>query len=107
MAGRLVFTAVSLMLAFAAMAPAAQATDCVPATVTAAAEADSWIDQNSDFANKGADAVLDVSGTSRALVRFTLPRGIPPGCVVDSRTRRPRVRGSRSRGSRSGGPRGW
>jgi len=68
----------------AGFAPAARAAECQAVTVTAAVEADSWIDQNSVFANKGSDAVLDVGGTSRALVRFALPSRVPEGCAVES-----------------------
>src|SRR5918999_2962040 len=62
----------------------ASAADCEAATVIAPVEADAWVDLNSPLANKGSDAVLDVSGDARALVRFQLPREVPASCVVES-----------------------
>jgi large repetitive protein len=82
--GRALVVVLMFVLGLAAFAPDARAAECRAVTVTAAVEADSWIDQNSVFANKGADAVLDVGGTSRALVRFALPSRVPEGCAVES-----------------------
>src|SRR5918992_1812828 len=62
----------------------ASAADCEAATVVAPVEADAWVDLNSPLAAKGTDAVLDVSGDARALVRFQLPSEVPAGCVVES-----------------------
>jgi hypothetical protein len=61
-------------------------------SVTASANADSWIEQSSPSSNKGTDSILKVmskSGNSnlRALVRFTLPT-MPAGCVIDTATLR-------------------
>ncbi|HEV3375765.1 MAG TPA: right-handed parallel beta-helix repeat-containing protein, partial [Thermoleophilaceae bacterium] len=58
--------------------------ECQEATVVAPVEADAWVDLNSPLANKGTDALLDVSGDARALVRFRLPSEVPAGCVVES-----------------------
>src|SRR5918992_1109714 len=58
--------------------------DCQQTTVVAPVVADSWVDLNSTLANKGSDAVLDVSGDARALVRFELPPSVPEGCVIES-----------------------
>jgi parallel beta-helix repeat protein len=57
-----------------------------PGTAVIAADADSWIDQNSVNSNFGADSVLKVRSKSpdsnvRALVRFRLP-AMPVGCQV-------------------------
>ena len=57
-------------------------------TVKVAAQADSWIDQNSSSKNAGTDSILKVRSQSgsnnfRSLVRFALPAG-PPGCGVAS-----------------------
>ena len=69
---------------------------CVETTVTALAEADSWVDENSPFATKGGDAILNIdggslnvdtgvaSGRARALIRFQLPQAIPEGCVLSA-----------------------
>jgi hypothetical protein len=64
-----------------------------PSTTTALAAADAWIDQNSPTNNKGTDSILKVQSKGpadnfRALVRFTLPTGVPQGCVVESATLR-------------------
>jgi hypothetical protein len=61
------------------------------APVTIFADADAWIDQNSMATNKGTDSILKVeskapSDNFRALVRFSLPAGLPEGCVVQSAT---------------------
>jgi parallel beta-helix repeat protein len=65
------------------------AADCQESTITTVAEADSWIDEGSALTNKGSDAILNVEynppdNSLRALVRFPLPSGAPPGCVVES-----------------------
>jgi hypothetical protein len=62
-----------------------------PATVTSAADADSWVLQDSATSNYGDDSVLKVDSkagaNARALVRFALP-AIPAGCqVTDARLR--------------------
>src|SRR5918992_5160684 len=62
----------------------AAAAECQAATVVAPVEADAWVDLNSTLATKGSDAVLDVSGDARALLRFSLPGEVPAGCVVES-----------------------
>src|ERR687896_1486672 len=64
--------------------PGPPAGECQEATVVAPVEADAWVDLNSPLANKGTDALLDVSGDARALVRFRLPSAVPAGCVVES-----------------------
>jgi parallel beta-helix repeat protein len=84
-----VITVIALLLGFALLAPAVHAQEpgseeCVEATVVAPVEADAWIDFNSQLANKGSDAVLEVGGDARALVRFRLPGHVPPGCVLES-----------------------
>jgi len=61
-------------------------------TLTAAAAADAWIDENSPTNNKGSDSILKVqskgpSDNFRALVRFTLP-AVPEGCTIQSATLR-------------------
>jgi parallel beta-helix repeat protein len=66
---------------------------CTSTTVTVGANADSWIDQNSPTNNKGSDSILKVQSKSprdnfRALVRFSMPATVPPGCVVQSATLR-------------------
>jgi large repetitive protein len=70
--------------------------DCESADVIAPVVADTWLDENSPFAPKGTDSVLDVdagslnvdtgeaSGRSRALLRFAMPAAVPEGCVVAS-----------------------
>src|SRR5918992_2302376 len=83
------FAALTLVVGATAVlsAPAAHGqtpADCQEATVVSPVVADSWIDLNSASANKGSDAVLDVSGDTRALVRFQLPATVPDGCVVES-----------------------
>jgi CSLREA domain-containing protein len=60
--------------------------------ITASANADAWIDQNSSTSNKGIDSILKVQGKSsnnnmRALVRFALPT-TPAGCVLQAATLR-------------------
>jgi hypothetical protein len=64
---------------------------CTPSTVTVAANADAWIDQNSSSNNFGSDSILKVQAKDgnnfRALVRFALPN-VPSGCVVQSATLR-------------------
>jgi hypothetical protein len=64
---------------------------CVPATVVAGADADSWILQDSSRQNYGTDSVLKVdsknNANARALVRFALP-AIPEGCQIQSATLR-------------------
>ena len=45
------------------------------ATVVAPVVADTWVDLNSPLANKGTDAVLDVSGDARALAHARAGRG--------------------------------
>jgi PPIC-type PPIASE domain len=65
---------------------------CAP-TLTLTATADAWIDQNSPAANKGTDSILKVQSKGpadnfRALVRFTLPTNLPPGCTLSSATLR-------------------
>jgi hypothetical protein len=62
--------------------------DCRMGTIVAPVEADAWMDEGIS-ANKGSDAILSVrtdpsGGKSRALVRFALPREVPPSCVVES-----------------------
>jgi hypothetical protein len=83
MAGRIFVTVLCLALAFVLLTSAARASECAEATVVAPAAADSWVDANSPLVNKGSDTLLEVSGTSRALVRFTLPGAVPPGCVIE------------------------
>jgi hypothetical protein len=66
--------------------------DC-GAPVTVFAEADSWLDQNSDTNNFGSDSILKVQSKGpgdnfRALIRFALPDSIPQGCAVQSATLR-------------------
>ena len=98
--GRSVLTAggigLAIVTALAGISGSAFAVDCASANVTAAVVADAWIDEDSPFATKGTDSVLDVdggslnidtgavSGRARALVRFAMPSGIPAGCVVES-----------------------
>ncbi|MFC7359488.1 right-handed parallel beta-helix repeat-containing protein, partial [Nocardioides astragali] len=93
-------TAAGGLAAAAAAAPATAVELSEPAcqeqTVRSTADADSWIDENSPFAGKGGDSILNVdggsanvdtavvSGRARALVRFPLPAAVPPGCVVAS-----------------------
>jgi hypothetical protein len=65
---------------------------CQEASGTAAAEADTWIDEHSPVDNQGADSTLKVQSKApsenlRALVRFALPSA-PSGCVVESATLR-------------------
>jgi hypothetical protein len=60
--------------------------------ITAFADADSWIDQNSASNNFGTDAILKVrsqapSDNFRALIRFALPTP-PAGCIFQSATLR-------------------
>ena len=78
------------------LAADSSSSSCQEETVTSVATADTWLDENSPFAAKGSDSVLNVdagsvnvdtglaSGRARALVRFTLPSAVPPGCVVES-----------------------
>jgi hypothetical protein len=66
---------------------------CQEANATAAAEADSWIDEHSPLDNKGDDSVLKIQSKApsenfRGLVRFALPSDAPAGCVVESATLR-------------------
>jgi hypothetical protein len=61
-------------------------------SITAFADADSWIDQNSASNNFGTDAILKVrsqapSDNFRTLIRFALPTP-PAGCVLQSATLR-------------------
>jgi large repetitive protein len=76
---------------------ASSAGDCQESTITAVAQADSWVDENSPSANKGGDAILSVQagspldpestssrGRAHALLGFALPSEVPPGCVVES-----------------------
>jgi large repetitive protein len=63
-----------------------------PGTVTASANADSWIDQGSPSNNFGSDQIVKVkretgSKAMRTLVRFTLP-AVPAGCSVTAATLR-------------------
>jgi Bacterial Ig-like domain len=62
-----------------------------PSTVTAAANADSWVLQDSASNNYGNDSVVKVDtkagSNARALFRFTLP-AIPSGCRITSATLR-------------------
>src|SRR5262245_48888280 len=74
---------IAFMATFTSAARGATAA-CTPATIVAPIEADAWLDANSPTANKGSDAVLSVDGTTRAVVRFQLPAGIPEGCVIES-----------------------
>jgi hypothetical protein len=62
---------------------------CQEANATAAADADSWIDEHSPLDNNGDDSVLKIQSKApsenfRGLVRFGLPSDAPPGCVVES-----------------------
>ena len=62
--------------------------DCGGTAITAAANADAWVDQGSPSQNKGTDSVLKVmskgpSNNVRALVRFNNPTR-PAGCSVAS-----------------------
>jgi len=83
--------AVLLFSAFtwgAARAEVSSASDCQETTITALSEADAWVAEN-NTSNTGSDALLIVeakpaSGNSRALVRFRLPSGVPPGCMLES-----------------------
>jgi hypothetical protein len=64
---------------------------CSPVTITASADADSWVLQSSSSSNYGTDSVLKVDsksgGNARALVRFAMP-AIPAGCkVLDAKLR--------------------
>jgi large repetitive protein len=56
-----------------------------PGIVTAQANADAWVDQNSPGSNFGGDQILKLHKQSgraaRALVRFALP-AVPSGCSV-------------------------
>ncbi len=66
---------------------------CTSTSVTVGANADSWIEQNSPSNNKGSDSTLKVQSKGprdnfRALVRFSMPAAVPPGCVVQSATLR-------------------
>jgi parallel beta-helix repeat protein len=58
---------------------------CAPVTLTAAANADAWIQQSTASSNMGQDSVLKVDTKSganaRALVRFALPAA-PANCQV-------------------------
>jgi hypothetical protein len=77
--------------------PASFAWSILPAAscgdpITAFADADSWIDQNSASNNFGTDAILKVrsqapSDNFRALIRFALPTQ-PAGCILQSATLR-------------------
>jgi large repetitive protein len=62
-----------------------------PGTVTASADIDSWVDQNSPNSNFGGDQILKLHKQSnraaRALVRFALP-AVPSGCGVTGATLR-------------------
>jgi hypothetical protein len=63
-----------------------------PATTTANALADAWIDENSPTSNKGGDSILKVQSKGprdnfRTLVRFALPT-LREGCVVEEATLR-------------------
>jgi parallel beta-helix repeat protein len=70
--------------------------ECQETSITAPIEADSWVDEDSPSSNKGSDSILSVeggslnvdtglaSGRARVLVRFQLPSGVPPACVVES-----------------------
>jgi parallel beta-helix repeat protein len=64
---------------------------CVPATITAAASADSWVLESSATSNYRNDSALKVDskarGNARVLVRFALP-AIPAGCRVTGATLR-------------------
>jgi hypothetical protein len=64
---------------------------CSASSVTAAANADSWVLQSSPTSNFGGDSALKVDSKSgdnaRALVRFALPQ-IPAGCQVTGATLR-------------------
>src|SRR5918996_4573025 len=80
----LVVGATAALMAPAAHGQAPAPSECQEATVVAPVVADAWVDFNSPDANKGPDAVLDVSGDTRALARFQLPAEVPAGCVVES-----------------------
>jgi large repetitive protein len=60
-------------------------------TVTASANIDSWVDQNSPGSNFGGDQILKLhkqtNRAARALVRFALP-AVPSGCSVTAATLR-------------------
>jgi hypothetical protein len=63
-----------------------------PATTTAVALADAWIDENSPATNKGGDSILKVQSKGprdnfRALVGVALP-ALPEGCRVEQATLR-------------------
>jgi hypothetical protein len=65
---------------------------CAETTISAFLDADAWVAEN-NTSTTGSDAILIVeanpsSGNSRALVRFQLPSGVPPGCIVESARRR-------------------
>jgi hypothetical protein len=88
-AGVKVITVIAVLLGLTLLAPPGHAQEpgseeCVEATVVAPVQADAWIDFNSQLANKGSDAVLEVGGDARALVRFRLPSEVPAGCVLES-----------------------
>ncbi|HSF98967.1 MAG TPA: right-handed parallel beta-helix repeat-containing protein, partial [Ornithinibacter sp.] len=76
---------VASIIAAMLLIPSAKAAvdGCVATTVVSNVSADAWVDANSTQSNKGSDAVLSVSGTTRSLVRFALPAGVPQGCVVE------------------------
>jgi hypothetical protein len=61
--------------------------ECVEGTVTLAADADSWVLENSPDSNYGDDTVLKVDSkddaNARALVHFDLASSIPSGCQVE------------------------
>lgn len=72
-----------------------------PGTATAAASADSWIDQDSPSSNFGGDQILKVRAqngkANRALVRFALP-ATPANCSVTGATLRLYAASSSSNG---------
>jgi CSLREA domain-containing protein len=66
---------------------------CTASTVTVAANADAWLEQNSPSSNKGSDSVLKVKSQGatdnfRTIIRFNTPATLPSGCIIESATLR-------------------
>lgn len=83
---------VAATLPLAAESAAAQPPPACPQTVTAPAEADSWVTEADKDKNFGTDGILKVTSkgpadNTRALLRFALPTP-PPGCAATSATLR-------------------
>jgi hypothetical protein len=94
-AGLVVAAAFALTATISSVGTAGGA-DCDPTTITAPVVADTWLDENSPLSTKGTDSILNVeggsvnvdtripSGRAHALLRFSMPTGVPLGCVVES-----------------------